>query len=176
MPRLKYSEVVNTTDALARAAAAQGIEPEYIDIWGRRHETSEEVSRAILNALGFPAGGRAGSSVESPFEGPFESNDELEQSIEERAAAEWSRPFDPVLVVREDAGSIPLRIPEERSGASVKLEIRWENGRTSRIIGFGSLNCPPSTSAPWAAANFWLNASRFPARCGWAITRFKSIG
>jgi 4-alpha-glucanotransferase len=37
-------------------------------------------------------------------------------------------PLDPTIVVREDAESIPLRVPEEHSGSSVKLEIRWENG------------------------------------------------
>jgi len=31
-------------------------------------------------------------------------------------------------VVREDAESIALRVPAERAGSSVKLEIRWENG------------------------------------------------
>jgi len=109
---VKYSELVNET--LARAAAEVGIEPEYTDIWGRRHETPENVSRAILAALGFSAA--AGDDAQ------------LEHAVEERAASEWSRPLDPVLVLREDADSIALRIPADRSGASVKLEIQWENG------------------------------------------------
>ena len=36
--------------------------------------------------------------------------------------------LDPTLVVREDAESIPLRMPADRSGSSIKLEIRWEDG------------------------------------------------
>ncbi len=31
-------------------------------------------------------------------------------------------------MVREDTESIPLRIPADRSGSSIKLEIRWEGG------------------------------------------------
>ncbi len=41
---------------------------------------------------------------------------------------EWSRPLDPALVVRNDADSITLRLPAERSGESIKLEILWETG------------------------------------------------
>lgn len=89
-----------------------GIEPEYIDIWGGRHATSDQVTRAILSSFGVPTN----------------SDQDLEKSVEERIIAEWSRTLDSTLVVREDADSIVLRIPAERSGASAKLEIQWENG------------------------------------------------
>ena len=79
---------------------ADFIEPQYNDIWGRVHETPEAVRRAILESTG---------GVPDPL-------------------TEWSRPFDPTLVVREDTDAIRLRVPADRSGASVKLEIRWENG------------------------------------------------
>ncbi len=36
------------------ALALRGIEPEYIDIWGRRHATSERAAAAILRSLGDP--------------------------------------------------------------------------------------------------------------------------
>jgi 4-alpha-glucanotransferase len=99
-------------DLLERAAAAYGIEPEYTDTWGRRHQTSDEVKRAILAALGFQTAGA----------------EEMERDLEERAAGEWARPVDPTLVVRDDADSIRLRVPADRQGDSVKLEIEWENG------------------------------------------------
>jgi 4-alpha-glucanotransferase len=35
---------------------AAGIEPEYYDIWGKLHVTSDNVAQAILNSLGEPAG------------------------------------------------------------------------------------------------------------------------
>src|ERR1041385_6976841 len=97
---------------LERAAAADGIEPEYTDTWGQRHQTSEEVNRAILAALGFQAG----------------SCEEIERDLEAHAAREWARPLDPTVVVRDDAASIRLRVPADRQGDSVKLEIEWEGG------------------------------------------------
>ena len=39
-------------------------------------------------------------------------------------------PLGPTIVVREDAESFPLRVPQEHSGSAVKLEIRWENGES----------------------------------------------
>lgn len=84
-----------------------GIEAEYIDVWGKTHSTSETVAAAVLRSLGV-----------NPLEG----------ALERRLADTWSRAFDRVMVVPEHADSIPLRIPREQSGASVKIEIEWEGG------------------------------------------------
>lgn len=104
--------MANYSEVLGRAAAAYGIETEYTDIWGRIHKTPERVTRAILASLGVPTG----------------TAEEIERSLEGRALARWSRPIPPALVVRQDAGAIPLHMSAERSGGSVKLEIRWESG------------------------------------------------
>ncbi|HLX45246.1 MAG TPA: 4-alpha-glucanotransferase, partial [Bryobacteraceae bacterium] len=96
---------------LGRAAAEYGIEPEYTDIWGRVHSTPDPVARAILKSLG------AG-----------ETDPEISHAIEHRHWNRWSRPLDITVVVRENADSIPLRVPTDRAGASVKLEIAWEGG------------------------------------------------
>jgi len=98
---------------------AYGIEPEYFDIWGHTHSTSDEVARAILKALG----------VADP-----------EREIEQRRAEQWSHALDPVIVVREDADSLRVRVPADRAGASMKLEIRWE----SPDVGRG--HAPPKDS------------------------------
>ena len=42
-------------DPLARAAQAFGIELRYYDTWGRAHEASPEVLRALLGSLGYGA-------------------------------------------------------------------------------------------------------------------------
>jgi len=97
---------------LARAAQAYGIELCYHDTWGRAHEASPEVLRALLASQGFPA----------------ESAEEIERGLAVRQAAEWRRPIDPTLVVRQDADHLRVRIPAGRTGASLKLEIEWENG------------------------------------------------
>jgi 4-alpha-glucanotransferase len=88
-----------------RTLLAYGIEPEYADIWGHQHSTDEAVARAILGSLGVTNPDAARTRLE-----------------------EWSCPLDPTVVVREDADSLALRIPADRSGESIKLEIRWESG------------------------------------------------
>jgi 4-alpha-glucanotransferase len=85
-------------NALESAIAHYGIDPEYTDTWGRVHSPSEETIRLIAESLG-------GSKAE-------EANTAL----------------DATLVVREDAESVALRVPHERAGASLKLEIQWEGG------------------------------------------------
>jgi 4-alpha-glucanotransferase len=87
-----------------------GIEPEYFDIWGRTHSTSDEVALAILKTLG----------VTDP------------QHAIEQHRAEWSHAIDPTIVVRDDADSIRVRIPADRAGASMKLEIQWETPDVGR--------------------------------------------
>ncbi|MDP9112551.1 MAG: 4-alpha-glucanotransferase [Acidobacteriota bacterium] len=97
---------------LERAAQAQGIELRYHDIWGRMHEASADVLRALLGGLGFAAG----------------SDEEIARGLAEREAAERRRAIDPTLVVREDADHLRVRVPARRNGASIKLEIEWEGG------------------------------------------------
>ncbi|MDP8989391.1 MAG: hypothetical protein M3N41_04835, partial [Acidobacteriota bacterium] len=97
---------------LARAAQAYGIELRYYDTWGRAHEASPEVLRALLGSLGFAAG----------------SDEEIARGLAEREAAERRRAINPTLVVREDADHLRVRIPARRNGASIKLEIEWEGG------------------------------------------------
>ncbi len=75
-----------------------GIEPQYIDTWGKTHTPSEDTRRLILAALRAESGGASDAPL-----------------------------LDSIFVVREDTESIPLRIPAERAGDSVKLEIQWED-------------------------------------------------
>jgi 4-alpha-glucanotransferase len=104
--------LASNREALERAATRWGVELEYTDTWGRTHAASDETLRAVLAALGVPT----------------ESEQDLERASVERDLDRWSRAFDPTLVVFEDSDALPLRIPAERAGGSVKLEFRWENG------------------------------------------------
>jgi 4-alpha-glucanotransferase len=81
-----------------------GIERDYIDTWGRHHTPSEETIRLIVAAQ------------------------EAAQAAAKPAPPESVDPLDPTYVVREDTESVALRVPADRSGSSVKLEIRWEGG------------------------------------------------
>ncbi|MEO8050910.1 MAG: 4-alpha-glucanotransferase [Acidobacteriota bacterium] len=99
-------------ELLARAAQAYGIELRYNDIWGGVHEASPEVLRALLESLGFPAG----------------NAEEIARGLAAREAAQWRQPIQPTLVVREDRDHLRVHVPAIRNGASMKIEIEWENG------------------------------------------------
>ena len=98
--------------ALARAVELFGIELAYTDTWGNRHPASEDAIRRVLGALAVP----------------LETPEETERFLDHHIAQQWAHPLDSTIVVLENAGAIPLRIPEDHSGVSVKLEIEWENG------------------------------------------------
>lgn len=49
-----------------------------------------------------------------------------------RTEAAEAPALEPVYVVYEDSEAIPLRVPAEREGASIKLEIQWEEGTPDR--------------------------------------------
>src|ERR1700730_1728558 len=103
---------MNYQELLARAAQVYGIELRYTDTWGREHEPSAEVLRALLASLGFPAG----------------SAEEIEHGLAAREVARWRQPIDPTLVIHEDLDHLRVHIPASRNGASMKVEIEWENG------------------------------------------------
>jgi 4-alpha-glucanotransferase len=134
---------MNYPELLARAARAYGIELRYTDTWGREHETSPEVLCALLASLGFSAG----------------SGEEIARGLDARDAAHWRQPIDPTLVVREDADHIRVHIPASRNGASMKLEIEWENGELEHHP-FWMAELPTLESAS-VEGNQWL-AKRVP--------------
>src|SRR5262252_4248497 len=98
--------------ALARAVEFYGIELVYTDIWGEKHYAAEAAIRSVLGALGVPLG----------------SDEQIERFVDEQIAEQWRRGLDATLVVYTGTDSIGLRIPANRSGETVKLEILWENG------------------------------------------------
>jgi 4-alpha-glucanotransferase len=99
-------------EVLHRAAERWGIQLSYADTWGEVHTASEQTILAVLRALGVRAG----------------SSQDIQRDLELRDATRWSRPLGITTVARENADFIPLRIPEESSGASVKVEFQWEDG------------------------------------------------
>jgi 4-alpha-glucanotransferase len=105
-------------DALDRAAALWGIEPQFWDIWGRLHVTAAETKRSILKAMGVPA----------------DTQEQLEHVIEARMERERTRLVPPCLVLSESERprQVPLRIPPELAGEPVEIEIQDEDGKIDR--------------------------------------------
>jgi 4-alpha-glucanotransferase len=98
--------------ALKRAVELFGIELIYTDVWGNAHSASEDAVRRTLDAFGVP----------------LETPEATERFLDRHIAQQWANPLDPTLVVLENTEAIALRIPTDHAGASIKLEIEWENG------------------------------------------------
>ena len=101
---------------LRKAAEAWGIEPDYWDIWGKKHRASPEAQTAILASFGIDA-----------------ANPEmLEHALEEKLWREWSSPLPPTLVVsqNESPAMAMVSLPAGHANATASLEMRWEGGGT----------------------------------------------
>jgi 4-alpha-glucanotransferase len=105
----------NYAQLLDRAARLWRIDPEYWDIWGRKHVTSDETKRAILKGLGVSA----------------DTAESLRAAIEARHRREWTRLAPPCLVVTQNSPvELPLYAPADLSRESAQVEIREEAGPT----------------------------------------------
>jgi 4-alpha-glucanotransferase len=99
---------------LDQAARTWGIETEYWDVWGQRHQASPEVETAILMSLGVDAALRA----------------TLDEALEERKLREWRTPLAATIVLTADRTphEVTLSMPVERADSSAVLRIRFEDG------------------------------------------------
>ncbi len=120
MPSENYAQLLDFAARLWR------IDPEYWDIWGRKHITSDETKRAILRGLGVHA----------------ESAESLRASIEARRHKEWTRLAPACLVVTEgSAVELPLHLPADLSQEIARVEIREESG-TVHALKFALASYP----------------------------------
>jgi 4-alpha-glucanotransferase len=109
MPSDNYDQLLDLAARLWR------IDPEYWDIWGKKHVTSADTKRAILRGLGV-----RGETVE-----------DLRQSIEGRHRKEWSRLSPAAMVIGQGAAvGLPLHTPVDHAQAMVRVELREESGQT----------------------------------------------
>src|SRR5579863_6048434 len=101
-------------EALDRVAETWGIQPDYWDIFGKRHFTSPETKRAILESLGIRT----------------DSKKALEHALNERSRGEWTRLLPPCLVVGENlqARKFSVHLPEELAEADARLVLKLEDG------------------------------------------------
>ena len=104
--------------ALERAAGLWGIEPEYWDIWGKRHFTSPEAVQAILGSMGVSAGGR----------------EQVDAAVEERLWSTWSKPLPATLVLTggTDSPSVEIHVAACLAAETIRIEVQWEDGGTER--------------------------------------------
>jgi 4-alpha-glucanotransferase len=112
MPSEDYAQLLDLAARLWR------IDPEYWDISGRKHITSDETKRAILQGLGVHA----------------ETAESLRACIEARRRKEWTRLAPACLVVTQNSAvELPLHAPAELGQQSAQIEIREESGLTHQL-------------------------------------------
>ena len=98
---------------LASLCEHYGVLAEFQDTWGTRHKTSEAVQRALLQAMGVPAG----------------TEEELAGALLELERRAWERPLPPVQVTREtQAHRIELTLPLAEEHLSYRWRLLRESG------------------------------------------------
>ncbi|HUP03065.1 MAG TPA: 4-alpha-glucanotransferase [Bryobacteraceae bacterium] len=135
-------------ELLDRAAASRGIDPGFWDIWGQYHHTTPEAKRAILGAMGLPAG----------------TEDELRKSMAAAQRREWGRLLPPVVVTGEsDAVELALNVPAESLGTRAHITVTPEEGAASEFdVALWEL--PQDASAEMDGRTFVRKLARLPLR------------
>ncbi|MBD3236059.1 MAG: malto-oligosyltrehalose synthase [Candidatus Eisenbacteria bacterium] len=104
--------------ALAELIAHCGIDDHYWDIFGQRHDLSEEAARHLLRAMGIEVTDESSAAA----------------ALREQVDAQWRLPLPPVRVAR--SGERPLRIdlhlPEAELGGAFEWILRREQGGEQR--------------------------------------------
>ncbi|MEK7752054.1 MAG: hypothetical protein AAB654_09075, partial [Acidobacteriota bacterium] len=115
---LSFRPSADYDEALARAAEAWGVEPEYWDIWGNHHVPTAHARQAVLGSLGIAC----------------DSREQLDRALEERLWREWSG-LAPATIVASAHGplEIAVSIPAELSGGMLTAEVRWEDGASETV-------------------------------------------
>ena len=108
LPSATYDE------ALDRAAASWGIQPDYWDIWGNHHFAPLETKRAILQSFGVRADSKEG----------------LDNALQERSRAEWLRVAPACLVMSENQRprEFPVHLPVEFGELEARIQLKLETG------------------------------------------------
>src|SRR5579883_1069464 len=103
---------------LESAARLWGIETEYWDVWGHRHEASARTQTAILASLG----------VDARLEAS------LSEAVQQRELQSWLACVAPVVVLTQNLPyQIPLSVPVESAGSPADIEVRFEDGDGLRL-------------------------------------------
>jgi len=136
--------------ALDRLADLVGIEPFYHDIWGNRRETSDATKRALVGAMGLPAGTEA--EVEASL-----------RAVEERA---WRTLLPPVVVLDEQAPlSLTLAVPAGLDDADLFWTLTEETGVSHRAsLTVGSLPVAERSVLDGVAFERRTVSTRLPSR------------
>jgi 4-alpha-glucanotransferase len=116
VPEIRFEPSGSYEEALSRAAGECGIDCEYWDIFHKRHETSSETQRRILQALGWDTA----------------THEAIERERKRRFQVNLTSIVPATLVLSEMQKSAPVTLPA-RETASLCFEMLLEDGQ--RIAG-----------------------------------------
>lgn len=143
---VRFSPSATERDALGCAATVFGVEPEYWDIWGRRHTAPDQVLKAILSSLGVPC----------------DSREQIDGALEERLWEEWSRPLPPALVLDAQSPEADLRLPLSGVHTPLALHLAYEDG-SSFDLSVHPVELAEAGSAELRGAKFTARRLPLPA-------------
>ncbi len=103
------------TQLLDQICQHYGIQPSYVDIWGRRNELSDETRQNLLADMGVIA----------------VTEQQQEKVLAEIERHEWAIPVPPVVVIvkNRDPHSIPITLPKQKARISLPWSLIEENGQ-----------------------------------------------
>ncbi len=133
-------------ELIAELAALCGISPEYWDIAGRKHVTTIETKKAILEAMGIDVG----------------SSDTLLREIRSRRSKPWTQCVAPVRVMSVNARprAIPICLPIA-PGKESALTIAWRIDPEERAQRRGVSAAPIVLSSPPILGEQWIDGVRY---------------
>ncbi len=113
VPSIAFQRCSSYDEALERAAAECGVDREYYDIFGQKHEVSSDVRRRLLEALGLNVSTL--EAVEQERVGIFQQKSSV--------------PFPNTLVIGDSEKVVPLALAASTQG-TLCFEILLEEGET----------------------------------------------
>ena len=145
IPRLSFAPSTTYEEALRRAAELWGVEREYWDIWGKRHEATADGMAAVLASVGVPS-----KTVE-----------ELDAAVEQRLWDSWSRPVPTTAVLSAANPTISLRLPAAQADTALTATFRFEDGSTE-TFGLDPASADTTAAATLRDQEFVEKAVRLP--------------
>src|SRR5579871_3775857 len=133
--------------ALDAAARIFGVETEYWDVWGQRHQALPAVEAAILASLGVDSGSGAA----------------LDQALEQRARAAWRSllPATVVLHAARQPFEVLVSIPEAMAEALLEIKIAFEEGG-ARSVSLELRTVGTEEEASWEGQRFVRKRVKLP--------------
>lgn len=167
-------------DALRDAAERQGVQQEFWDIFGRRHETEPATNRAILSAMGFDCSSERNLAASMARREGEEKNRALplvlviSENQPLRIPVNSDLPF--LEVITEQGGHHRLRIENGVARSDLRLPLGYHEAR-ARSCSMRLIVTPDRAHAPAPGKHAGLGIALYGLRSGrnWGVGDFRDL-